>query len=212
MTPADIVVMSLQGVDQAVFNRNLQNVDLVLNAGGAYGPNPDDHAPAGHQGTVVVFPFEGYALDPVKCVELNTTLMFFRDWIHASADPYLVKDPQWKTYCAEHKKIVADVAANLPTCEKGFKEVFGEEEGAALWKDFQAAYARATNGRTFQETQYFTPLWKKEGYSRSRSARGKIVLSTRRTRRPASRASSTNTAAPASSHRSSPGRLSCGIR
>jgi hypothetical protein len=140
--PANVQTVSMAGVPQGVLNKNLLAADSVLNQG-------------------VKFPSD-YKDDPFKTVDLNTTLMFYRDWIKGEA--YLKTDPAWATYCAEHKTIVTNVGLNVPHNENSFKEIFGAAEGSALWGDFKKKFKEA-NGREFtaaDETN-FEPLWKKEG-------------------------------------------------
>ncbi len=140
--PANVQVVTLQGVDQATLNKNALLCDTVLNKN-------------------VVFPPD-YKNDKYRTIDLNTTLMFYKDWIQGA--DYLKNDASWKTYCAEHKTIVANIMLNLPHNEASFQEVFGDAEGAAVWTSFKAKF-QELNGRAFtaaDETR-FEPLWKKEG-------------------------------------------------
>lgn len=140
--PANVQVISMAGTPQADLNRNLLAADSVLNKGVEFPPD--------------------YKNDPFRTVDLNTTLMFYRDWIKGEA--YLHDDPSWHTYCAEHKTIVTNVGLNVPHNEDAFKEIFGADEGPSLWAAFKEKF-REANGRDFtpaDETR-FEPLWKKEG-------------------------------------------------
>ena len=83
--PANVQMILLQGVPQGELNKNMLAADTVLNKG-------------------VKFPSD-YKNDVLKTADLNTTLHFYRDWI--KDEPYLKNDPQWATYCAEHKTIYA---------------------------------------------------------------------------------------------------------
>jgi hypothetical protein len=146
--PANVQMVSLQGVPQGELNKNLVAADTVLNKG-------------------VQFPSD-YKNDVLKTVDLNTTLQFYRDWI--KDEPYLKTDPQWATYCAEHKTISTNIGLNVPHNLESFKEIFGAE-GAQLFDEFKAKF-KAANGREFtadDETR-FEPLWKKEGLSAAQIA------------------------------------------
>jgi hypothetical protein len=142
--PANVQVISMKGTDQATLNKNLLAADSVLNKGVQFPPD--------------------YKNDPLRTVDLNTTLMFYRDWL--SDAPYLKTDPTWFTYCAEHKTIVTNVGLNVPHNADSFKEIFGPTDGPALWEKFKTKFKEA-NGREFtsaDETK-FEPLWKKDGLS-----------------------------------------------
>lgn len=140
--PANVQVISLANTPQGTLNKNLLAADSVLNNGVKFPPD--------------------YKNDPFKTVDLNTTLMFYRDWIKGEA--YLKDDPSWHTYCAEHKTIVTNVGLNVPHNENSFKEIFGADEGATLWGQFKDKF-KAANGREFTaaDETHFEPLWKKEG-------------------------------------------------
>jgi hypothetical protein len=139
--PANVIQVQLDGVSQAELNKNLVACDSVLNKG-------------------VLFPND-YKNDIYRTVDINTTLMFYRDWIRDA--PHLKNDNSWKTYCAEHKTIVTNIGTNLPHNEAAFVETFGND-GAQLWKEFKAKF-KAANGREFTAADeiHFEPLWKKEG-------------------------------------------------
>ncbi len=140
--PANVQIISMKGVSQAELNRNLVVVDAVLNKG-------------------VVFPID-YKNDAFRTEDLNSTLMFYRDWLYQ--EPYLRDDPSWATYCSEHKTIVLNVGLNLPLNEEAYKEAYGAEEGAKLFAVFKEQFAKA-RGRPFDvsDETHFEPLWKKEG-------------------------------------------------
>lgn len=140
--PANVTTISLEGVKQSELNKNLYNTGVVQNKG-------------------VEFPGD-YKNDPYRTTDLNTTLMFYRDWI--KNESYLHDDNSWKTYCAEHQTNVVNIGLNLPHNEASFKEVFGKDEGAALWAKYKAKYKEAT-GKAFTaaDETHFTPLWKKAG-------------------------------------------------
>lgn len=140
--PANVQMVSLDGVDQGLLNKNALLADKVLNTG-------------------VKFPSD-YKQDTFRTIDLNTNLMFYRDWIND--EDYLKNDPTWHCYCAEHKTIVTNIMLNVPHNEDSFKEIFGNDEGAKLWDTFKEKFADQ-NGRPFtaaDETK-FEPLWKKEG-------------------------------------------------
>jgi hypothetical protein len=146
--PANVQLISMEGVPQAQLNKTLVAADAILNAG-------------------VVFPSD-YKNDPMRTVDLNSTLMFYKEWLRADPNSFLKTDPSWATYCAEHKTIVTNVALNVPQNEDSFKEVFGAEEGAKAWGDFKARF-KETAGRDFTtaDETHFEPLWKKEGLKAS---------------------------------------------
>lgn len=140
--PANVQIISMAGTPQATLNKNLLAADSVLNAGVKFPPD--------------------YKNDPFRTVDVNTTLMFYRDWL--KGESYLKDDPSWHTYCAEHKTIVTNIGLNVPHNEAAFKEIFGADEGSKLWGTFKEKF-KAANGREFtaaDETS-FEPLWKKEG-------------------------------------------------
>lgn len=139
--PANVQLVSLEGVKQSVLNRNMRNADSVLNMGVQFPPD--------------------YKNDRMNTADLNTMLLFYRDWL--KNEPFLKDDPRWATYCAEHKTIVTNIGLNVPHNEAAFKEIFGAE-GAQLWATYKLRFKEA-NGREFtaaDETD-FEPLWKKEG-------------------------------------------------
>ena len=140
--PANVQMVSLQGVPQGELNKNMLAADTVLNKGVKFPPD--------------------YKNDVMKTVDLNTTLQFYRDWI--KDEPYLKTDPQWATYCAEHKTIATNIGLNVPHNVESFKEIFGAAEGAELFEKFKTKFKDA-NRRDFTpaDETHFEPLWKKEG-------------------------------------------------
>lgn len=142
--PSNVMTLSMDGVDQATLNKNFLVTDKFLNYG-------------------IRFP-KDYKNSKFRMVDINTCLMFYRDWI--LEENYLKKDPTWFTYCAAHKTLVVTVALNLPHNKKSFMEVYGDEEGAAFWDTFLKNYYELT-GYDFQKEDEtdFEPLWKKEGFT-----------------------------------------------
>lgn len=146
--PCNVHIVSLNGVDQSVFNRNCQLVDLMLGHGIEF--------PGNYQDSIF------------RPVYVNAALMFYRDWLMQEA--YLMNDPSWSFYCAANKLTVLNIACNLPHNINAFKEVYGETQGAAVWAQFLLRYTNATG---FSFTYYpglatdFNPLWKQEGLSAS---------------------------------------------
>ncbi|MBI5542479.1 MAG: hypothetical protein HY901_01210 [Deltaproteobacteria bacterium] len=142
--PCTAYQVSLDGVPQAELNKNFRLVDSAQNRQVEF---PDD-----------------YKNDRLATYNLNSSLMFYRDWI--KNEGYLKTENSWATYCAEHKTNVTNVGINLPHNEASFKEVFGEQEGADLWKSFtEKTYPETHNGEAWKpefET-HFEPLWKQNG-------------------------------------------------
>ncbi|RYY14487.1 MAG: hypothetical protein EOO04_30135, partial [Chitinophagaceae bacterium] len=142
--PGNIMTISMTGVDQAMLNKNFILTDKFLNYG-------------------VRFP-KDYKNSAFRMIDINTCLMFYRDWI--MEENYLKTDSSWFTYCAAHKTLVTTVALNLPHNRNAFKEIYGETEGAQFFDLFCKNYF-ALVGEEFtpdQETN-FEPLWRKEGLS-----------------------------------------------
>jgi hypothetical protein len=141
--PAHIQVVSMEGTDQGTLNRNLHYVDTVLNNG-------------------VQFPVD-YKSAKYRPVDINTALMFYRDWILRKK--YLWDDETWYTYCAAHKSLVLTIALNLPHNEDSFKEVYGNKSGKKLYAAFVKNYSNIIGpcpGFTDDDRTFFEPLWKKE--------------------------------------------------
>lgn len=138
--PANVHIISLQGTEQRILNKNAQLVDTIL-ASEALSPVNTQN---------------------IKCrtININTTLQFYRDWIR---DAEYLKELSWYTNCSNHKTIVVNVMLNIPHNEKRFQEIFGDD-GLQLWQDFKAKYAQIT-GQAFTEADEteFEPLWQLEG-------------------------------------------------
>ncbi len=143
--PANVQVLSLEGVPQSELNKNLRYVDVCLNSG-------------------VMFPDKGpdaYKDSKFRPININTALMFYRDWILFKG--YLREDESWYTYCAAHKTIVVTVAMNLPHNLDSFKEVYGAIEGAQLFEKFKLfynTYIGPDPGFQTKDETCFKPLWK----------------------------------------------------
>ena len=140
--PANVMIMSLDGVDQAMLNKNMLLADNFINYG-------------------VRFP-QDYKNSKFRMANLNTALMFYKDWILEKN--YLKTDSSWFTFCAAHKTLVATIGMNLPHNPAAFKEVYGEVEG----QKFYAAFCKnhfTLRGEEFSEEMQtdFEPLWKKHG-------------------------------------------------
>ncbi|ULQ53220.1 hypothetical protein [Flavihumibacter fluvii] len=142
--PCNLMIISMDGTDQAMLNKNFLLTDKLLNNG-------------------VRFPVD-YKHSAFRMVDINTCLMFYRDWIMEKN--YLKTDPTWFTYCAAHKTVVTTVALNLPHNRKSFMEVYGEEEGSAFYDFFCTNYFSLAGERFIEDDHGetdFEPLWKKEG-------------------------------------------------
>ena len=139
--PANVHVLSLQGVAQETLNRNCQLADLILSRGVRV---------PGHTETL-----------RCKTYDLNTILQFYRDWI---LDADYLHELDWYTNCADHKMVVVNVALNLPHNPAMFEAVFGAEEGKTLWAAFLQKYAQLTGSPLSpQGWTTFVPLWQLEG-------------------------------------------------
>lgn len=146
--PCNIHIVSLNGVDQKVFNRNCQLVDLIVGHG-------------------LQFPGD-YQNSMFMPVYINAALMYYRDWL--MQEDYLFNDPTWYFYCAANKLTILNIACNLPHNQNSFQEIFGQIEGCKLWNQFLIRYTNVT-GYSFDyfpglETD-FIPLWKLEGLQSS---------------------------------------------
>lgn len=127
--PVNVYVMSYSGAaDQKTFNSNgiiaLRTLN-ELNGGPKFPPD--------------------YKFDKFKTISLEKNLEFYRAWI----DPEWKKDPAdnqsvyemmtstkaiYDTYCAEHLTIALNIAMNVEHNEASFKKIWGDVEGADLWK------------------------------------------------------------------------------
>lgn len=111
------------------------------------------------------FPID-YKSDWVQTINLEETLAFYRAWIDpewkrdpADDKPYLQKiknDPLYQSYCSEHLTIVLNVAANLVQNEQGYKDVWGNTEGAKLWQLAKRRYENRERLVTIGEGVYMT--------------------------------------------------------
>lgn len=143
--PCNVMTIALKGVDQAMLNKNLILTDKFLNYG-------------------VRFP-KDYKNSKFRMVDINTCLMFYKDWI--LEENYLKTDDTWFTYCAAHKTLVTTIALNLPHNEDSFKEVYGNQEGADFFDVFRKNYFELFGEEFTKEFESdFEPLWKKEGFSK----------------------------------------------
>lgn len=148
--PANVQIISLQNVSQATLNKNFRYVDTCLNSGVMF-PNK---SPLGYMDSIF------------RVVDINTALMFYRDWIRFEG--YLRTDDTWYTYCAAHKTVVTTVALNLPHNLKSFQEVYGNDEGKKLFEQFKLFYNNIIGpdpGFLPADETDFEPLWKKEGFT-----------------------------------------------
>ena len=148
--PANIQILGLKGVSQVTLNKNLRYVDVCLNA-------------------AVMFPNRGaeaYKDSKFRPVNINTALMFYRDWI--MFERYLRLDNSWYTYCAAHKTLVTTIAMNLPHNLTSFKEVYGDQQGTVLFEKFKLFYNSFIGpdpGFLPEDETYFEPLWKLQGFT-----------------------------------------------
>ncbi len=140
--PCNVMMISMDGVDQAMLNKNFILTDKFLNYG-------------------IRFPVD-YKSSMFRMSDINTCLMFYRDWILEK--DYLKTDSTWFTYCAAHKTLVTTVALNLPHNRQSFMEVYGDQEGSEFYDLFCKNYfALAGEDFTTDLETYFEPLWQKEG-------------------------------------------------
>jgi hypothetical protein len=140
--PANLVIASLNGVDQVTLNRNLNLVDDMVNCG-------------------VRFPAD-YKNSQFRMIDLNTSFMFYRDWVEQAH--YLREDTSWFTYCAAHKTVITNIGFNLPHNQASFQEIWGEDEGSKFWNTFCIYYMEIFGVPFTQDRQTsFTPLWKQQG-------------------------------------------------
>lgn len=144
--PCNLMVLTMEGVNQAMLNKNLKLTDTFLNYG-------------------VRFPMD-YKHSAFRPIDINTSLMFYRDWIMEKHYLKDNNDTSWFTYCCAHKTLVTTVALNLPHNEKSFKEVYGEKEGKEFYDLFVTTYFEIFGERFIEDhhaSTDFEPLWKKEG-------------------------------------------------
>jgi len=138
--PANVHIISLHGVQQALINRNAHIVNSILTSRAKSPANPQT----------------------LQCrtTDINTTLQFYRDSIRGA--DYL-EDISWFTNCAVHTTIVVNVLLNVPHNERSFQEIFGDD-GLHLWMDFKRRYEEI-HGKKFEaeDETHFEPLWKLSG-------------------------------------------------
>lgn len=142
--PCNLMIISMDGVDQAMLNKNFLLTDKFINDG-------------------VRFPWD-YKHSAFRMIDINTCLMFYRDWLQEKE--YLRTDKSWFTYCAAHKTLVTTVALNLPHNRKSFMEIYGEKEGSDFFDLFCTNHF-ALFGEEFNKANEtdFEPLWKKQGFT-----------------------------------------------
>jgi len=140
--PAHASFISLPWVPQKTLNANATLACLMLNHGVNFPPD--------------------YLKARCRPADLNTMLMFYRDWILDK--DYLRTDSSWFTYCFAHESLISTIMLNLPHNEAAFCEVYGTDGGKELFAAFKNKYYNA-QGFDFLDTDEtdFLPLWKKEG-------------------------------------------------
>ncbi len=146
--PCNLMMLSMQGVDQAMLNKNLMLTDTFLNYG-------------------VRFP-KDYKNSAFRPVDVNTALMFYRDWIMEKQYLKNNDDTSWFTYCAAHKTLVTTVALNLPHNRQSFMEVYGAQEGSDFYDLFITNYFELFGQEFITDIHgetFFEPLWQKEGFT-----------------------------------------------
>lgn len=151
--PAHVSIVTMKGVAPAVLNRNAQTSMKMLNElnGG------------------VVFPND-YKFDYFRQVNLKEVLDYYRGWVDAKWErlpgegPYLQRlkrENSFHCYCSEHVTMALNVAVNVPHNLKRYQQIWGETEGAHLFKLAQKRY-RETFKEDMPEGE-FTPLWERHG-------------------------------------------------
>lgn len=167
--PANVSVLSYRGAKtQKIFNTNALIALKIL--------NELNNGPT--------FPSD-YKFDYFRSISLKETLDFFHgwldpDWIRPGDTVSFLKklksDNTYATYCAEHMTIVTNIALNVAQNEQGYKDIWGDEVGTALWQKAQSRWSERTfgNGTEGGYTMAtlegipsgdanFTPLWKLKG-------------------------------------------------
>lgn len=130
--PALIHTIEFEGAEPKYFNRNAVIATKVLNELNG-GPSFA----------------ENYEFDHYRAFSLREVLDFYRAWIDVAwvrdqdkvenggdGKPFYEKlrsSPSWATYCAEHVVLAVNVAVNVAHNKRGFQDIWGEQEGAALW-------------------------------------------------------------------------------
>lgn len=178
--PFTLYTVKLGDTPYAVTNQNAQIAWMVL--------SKDVRFPGGRYGG------RNYKNDFYKTVDLATHLWFYENWIllqgqmagvrtSLRGDRRLLDDPDFYTYCREAATIAETAMLNVPHNEDAFKEIWGDEKGAELFRVLKGAWPNIvehrrsfTNGaherqlpQALPETD-FTPLWKLEGISDPTSA------------------------------------------
>jgi hypothetical protein len=128
---ADAFFFTMEGVSQEVLASQSICASLLMNDGVNFSQRP-------------------YKDDHVRIMDVNTALMFARNWIlsrglergvipenHELVPPRLQEylgSEEWTTYCGEHRgSAVNALQFNLSFNKAGFQEVYGADEGAKLW-------------------------------------------------------------------------------
>ena len=139
--PANVHVISLDGVEQETLNRNAAIIDEIV-------------------ATLARVPKDADNITDCRTLDLTTTLQYYRDLLRSAE--YLEELP-WFTQCTVHKAIVVNVALNVPHNPTAFGEIFGRD-GDEVWRAFQRQY-EAVRGQPFTEAceTAFTPLWERAG-------------------------------------------------
>lgn len=143
-----------------------------------------------------------YKNDFYKTIDLATHLRFYRDWIIIQGrkagvqglpkqEQDLLDDPSFYTYCRETAAIAETIMLNVPHNEAAFQEIWGEAEGAALFRAIKRAWPNIVKHRKamFRNGEHertlpnklpetdFTPLWKLEGIEDPKNATWKRLVS-----------------------------------
>lgn len=186
--PHTLYIVKLGDTPYAETNQNAQIAWMTL--------SKDVRFPGSHHGG------RPYKNDFYKTIDLAGHLRFYRNWIIIQAtkaglrglpapDQDLLKDPDFYTYCRETAAMAETIMLNVPHNEAAFKEIWGEAEGAALFRAIRGAWpnivrhrkSRFRNGEHEQTLSsklpetVFTPLWKLEGIQDPRNATWARLLS-----------------------------------
>lgn len=135
--PVNMYVMKYGGAaDQKTFNTNgiiaLKTLN-ELNGGPKFPPD--------------------YKFDKFKTISLAKNLDFYRAWIDTEwkknandtqsvYEKMTATKAEWDTYCAEHLTIALNIAMNVEHNEASFKKIWGEVEGADLWKKLNERWSK----------------------------------------------------------------------
>ena len=167
--PANVTVASFKGAkDQKTFNTNAILAVRILNELNMGPTFPSD-----------------YKFDYFRSISLKEILDFYRGWLDpqwvrpGDTEPFLTKlksNNSYATYCAEHITIAFNIALNVAQNEQGYKDIWGDTEGAKLWSLAQSRWK--TDRRTVNSQgslawaefngiptgdATFRPLWKLKG-------------------------------------------------